>query len=69
MKDKNHAVILERIEPLVKSLLTELGEDPQREGLQRTPMRVAKSWQFLTKGYSENPMDAIGSGVLSAETE
>lgn len=69
MNDKNHAVHLEKIEPLVKSLLEALGEDPRREGLQRTPMRVAKSWQFLTKGYGENPTEAIGKGVFSAETE
>lgn len=69
MKSKNHPVNLERIEPLVKSLLEELGEDPAREGLLRTPLRVAKSWQFLTKGYNEDPMEAIGKGVFSTENE
>jgi GTP cyclohydrolase IA len=38
--------------PLVHEILVQLGEDPLREGLQRTPERVAKALQFLTSGYS-----------------
>jgi GTP cyclohydrolase I len=38
--------------PLVREILVQLGEDPLREGLQRTPERVAKALQFLTSGYS-----------------
>jgi GTP cyclohydrolase I len=40
------------IAPLVREILVKLGEDPQREGLQRTPERVEKSLEFLTSGYS-----------------
>jgi GTP cyclohydrolase I len=40
------------IAPLVREILVQLGEDPLREGLQRTPERVAKALQFLTSGYS-----------------
>ena len=42
-----------RIAGLVKELLVELGEDPGREGLKKTPARVAKSLLFLTQGYRQ----------------
>jgi len=42
-------------EDLVKEMLVRLGEDPQREGLLRTPERVKKAFEFLTKGYNEDP--------------
>jgi GTP cyclohydrolase I len=42
-------------EDLVREMLVRLGEDPQREGLVRTPERVQKAFEFLTKGYSEDP--------------
>jgi GTP cyclohydrolase I len=42
-------------EDLVREMLVRLGEDPEREGLVRTPERVQKAFQFLTKGYSEDP--------------
>ena len=41
---------LERIEALMRELLLELGEDPAREGLEKTPARVAKALEFLTSG-------------------
>ncbi|MCQ2173700.1 MAG: GTP cyclohydrolase I FolE [Bacteroidales bacterium] len=43
----------------VREILRLLGEDPEREGLLRTPERVAKSLQFLTKGYGENGRQMI----------
>ena len=44
----------ERLESLARNLLVELGEDPDREGLERTPRRVAESLRFLTRGYQED---------------
>lgn len=44
---------LSRIEDAYSTILTELGEDADREGLLRTPLRAAKAMQFLTKGYKE----------------
>jgi len=49
-----------------ESVLQELGEDPRREGLKRTPMRVAKALRFLTQGYHQN-IDDIVNGALFTE--
>jgi len=51
------------VEDLIKRLLAELGEDPSREGLVRTPQRVERALKFLTSGYSAN-VDAILNGAL-----
>ncbi len=51
------------IAPLVEALLKELGEEPGRDGLLRTPHRVAKSLRFLTRGY-EQDAHAILNGAL-----
>ena len=48
----------------VREILRLLGEDPDREGLQKTPERVAKSLQFLTQGYSQDGMQIIQSAVF-----
>lgn len=51
------------IAPLVKQMLEELGEDPTREGLERTPVRADKALRFLTSGYTMN-LDKIVNGAL-----
>jgi GTP cyclohydrolase I len=51
----------------VKAILSLLGEDPDREGLQKTPVRVAKSLQFLTKGYSQSGEEIIKSAIFDEE--
>ena len=48
---------------LVREMLVRLGEDPQREGLLRTPSRVRNAYEFLTKGYKEDP-EALLKGAL-----
>jgi GTP cyclohydrolase IA len=53
-------------EALVRQLLAEIGEDPQRQGLRATPQRVAKALDFLTSGYQESAEDII-TGALFDE--
>ncbi|HBJ77030.1 MAG TPA: GTP cyclohydrolase I FolE [Porphyromonadaceae bacterium] len=50
-----------------REILSILGEDPQREGLQKTPERVGKMMQFLTKGYKEDPEKILSSALFSRE--
>ena len=44
-----------------------LGEDPQREGLLKTPLRVAKAWSYMTKGYNEDPIAILRSAMFKEE--
>ena len=59
---KEDKTITKNIAEHVSAIITELGEDVTRQGLQRTPERVGEAFQYLTKGYKEDP-DAI---LLSA---
>jgi len=54
------------VEEAVRTILRHIGEDPDREGLKATPDRVARAFEFLTRGYSEDPNAAI-NGALFAE--
>lgn len=51
----------------VRALLRTIGEDPDREGLLKTPERVTRALQFLTKGYSEDPAAILNSALFSEE--
>jgi GTP cyclohydrolase IA len=59
---------LGKIEALVRELLTELGEDPGREGLLKTPLRVAQSMRFLTQGYRTHPDKVINNALFTQDT-
>ena len=52
------------IESLVEAMLKELGEDPGRDGLCRTPHRVAKSMRFLTRGYDQDPEEILNNALF-----
>jgi GTP cyclohydrolase I len=52
-------------EELIKEMLVRLGEDPQREGLVRTPERVKKAFEFLTKGYNEDPESMLKKALFT----
>ena len=58
----------ERIAPLVRQLLVELGENPDREGLAKTPERVAKSLAFLTHGYRTELKSVINDALFTQDT-
>ncbi len=57
----------ERIAKLYTALLEELGEDINRDGLLKTPERVAKAMQFLTKGYKQDPKEILGSATFDED--
>lgn len=57
------------IENLVHQLLRELGEEPDREGLKKTPERVARAWKFLTSGYQQDPKALISSAIFNEENQ
>jgi len=57
---------LEKIESLVETLIVKIGEDPKREGLLRTPNRVAKAYEFMTSGYDKN-IDEVLNGAIFNE--
>ena len=54
-------------ETLVRRQLELVGEDPEREGLQRTPRRVVESMQFLTQGYRMKVEDVVGEGIFAED--
>ena len=58
-----------KLEANTKNLLELLGEDPSREGLINTPKRVAKAWDFLTKGYTENLDELINNVIFEGESK
>ena len=56
-----------RLEDHVREILRAIGEDPDREGLKKTPARVASALEFLIRGYQENPKDVLGEALFSEE--
>ena len=60
MDDKNK----KNIKIITTQLLKEIGEDPTREGLQKTPERVAKAWEFLSHGYKQDIKKIINGAVF-----
>jgi GTP cyclohydrolase I len=58
-----------KLEANTKNLLELLGEDSSREGLINTPKRVAKAWDFLTKGYTENLDELINNAIFEGESK
>lgn len=57
----------EKLEGIVENLLDEIGEDSQREGLLRTPHRVAKAYEFLTSGYHMDIETVLNKAIFTEE--
>jgi GTP cyclohydrolase I len=57
---------LQRVEELVRELLVEIGEDPNRDGLRRTPQRVAQAYHYLTSGYRDNLGEIVNGAVFDS---
>ena len=64
MKKPNEKKIAE----LISELIVELGEDPEREGLKKTPLRVAKSLTFLTHGYRQRLKTVVNGAYFTSDT-
>jgi GTP cyclohydrolase I len=59
----------DKLQELTVSLLEEIGEDPNREGLIKTPKRVAKAWKFFTKGYREDIEDITNGAIFTEDVQ
>ena len=55
------------IEDYVRNILQHMGEDPDREGLLKTPHRVARAFEYLTKGYQQDPKEVINGAIFTEE--
>ena len=60
-------VLIESLTQNYKTIIENLGEDVNREGLQKTPERVAKAMQFLTHGYDLNPLEILKSALFTED--
>ncbi len=65
--DRYNLKSIEDIASKYKTILSEMGENPDREGLLKTPERVAKAMQFLTHGYDLNPVEILRSAMFKED--
>ena len=65
--DNYHPVTVKRVAENYRAILKDLGEDPAREGLLKTPERAAKAMHFLTHGYDLDPAEILRSAMFSEE--
>ena len=55
------------LERLIREVLKEIGENPDREGLERTPERVAKAYRYLTSGYRQDASEVLNGALFTEE--
>lgn len=65
--DRYNSKTVENIAAKYKNILLDMGENPEREGLLKTPERVAKAMQFLTHGYDLNPEEILKSAMFKED--
>lgn len=58
-----------KLEELTKKLIIEIGEDPNREGLLKTPHRAAKAWEFFSKGYRQDIDRIINEAIFIEDSK
>ena len=59
----------DKLKIITHTLLKEIGEDPSREGLLKTPDRVAKAWKFFSKGYDQKLDDVINDAIFHEDAK
>ncbi len=65
--EQHDAVTIEKLAHHYREIITLLGEDVEREGLVKSPERIAKAMTFLTKGYTEDPLQILRSAIFKEE--
>ncbi len=58
---------IDRVQGLVETILTEIGENPEREGLLKTPKRVAKAYEYLTSGYNKDIAKVLNGAIFTED--
>lgn len=69
MKNSTTATIHESLVPHYQTIIKNIGEDPQREGLVDTPVRAAKAMEFLTQGYRQDLHELVNGAVFTSDTD
>ena len=65
--DQYNDKLVDSISDMYKNILDDVGENPDREGLLKTPVRAAKAMQFLTQGYDLNPAEILRSAMFKED--
>ena len=56
-----------KLTELYEGIIRDIGEDPSREGLQKTPERAAKAMQYLTRGYTQSAEEVVNNAIFESE--
>lgn len=59
----------DRLEDLYRQIIEGVGEDPDREGLEKTPERAAKAMQYLTRGYQQSVDDVVNNAIFESDND